>query len=236
MSTPDGRHVRLTMLGDLLTETARTRLQSSDGFGTGRYRDQHVQGDRRGTSDRRRYPSASRAECAGIVGGSDWPGRTIAGERNMVDYVVWRGLDRVDGDRADSIGSARVPRVFDQSDVASNSGIRPSGGSYAVAVVSFEEITRHGEPDPDEVVWVGEHPPVTALAVVEPDPSWPAQFDELAARIRLALGDRVLALEHIGSTSVPDLPAKPIIDIDLTVPNPATSRPTCRRSSRPGSR
>jgi GrpB-like predicted nucleotidyltransferase (UPF0157 family) len=53
--------------------------------------------------------------------------------------------------------------------------------------------------------------------VVDPDPSWPAQFDELAARVRGALGNRVLALEHVGSTSVPDLPAKPIIDIDLTV-------------------
>ena len=39
----------------------------------------------------------------------------------------------------------------------------------------------------------------------------------LAGRIRRALGDRVLALEHVGSTSVADLPAKPVIDIDLTV-------------------
>ena len=55
------------------------------------------------------------------------------------------------------------------------------------------------------------------IAVIDPDPSWPAQFDELADRIRGALGGRVLALEHVGSTSVPDLPAKPIIDIDLVV-------------------
>ena len=52
--------------------------------------------------------------------------------------------------------------------------------------------------------------------MVDADPSWPAQFDELADRIR-ALGDRVLELEHIGSTSVADLSAKPVIDIDLTV-------------------
>jgi GrpB-like predicted nucleotidyltransferase (UPF0157 family) len=85
-------------------------------------------------------------------------------------------------------------------------------------VVSFEAITRHEDADPDEVVWVSERPARTSeIAVVDPDPSWTAQFDQLADRIRLALGDHVLALEHIGSTSVPDLPAKPVIDIDLTV-------------------
>jgi GrpB-like predicted nucleotidyltransferase (UPF0157 family) len=84
-------------------------------------------------------------------------------------------------------------------------------------VVSFEQITKHDDADPDENVWVSERPSPMPIAVVDPDPSWPAEFDQLAHCIRLALGDRVLALEHIGSTSVPDLPAKPIIDIDLTV-------------------
>lgn len=84
-------------------------------------------------------------------------------------------------------------------------------------MASIEEITRHDDADPDEDVWVGEQPLSAPIAVVDPDPSWPSQFDQLAERIRLALGDRVLALEHIGSTSVPELPAKPIIDIDLTV-------------------
>jgi GrpB-like predicted nucleotidyltransferase (UPF0157 family) len=84
-------------------------------------------------------------------------------------------------------------------------------------VATFEEITRHDVVDPDEDVWVGVRPAATPIAVVDADPSWPAQFYELAGRIRRALGDRVLELEHIGSTSVPDLPAKPIIDIDLTV-------------------
>ena len=82
---------------------------------------------------------------------------------------------------------------------------------------SFERITRHEDADPDEDVWVGERPPTRPIAVVDPDPCWPALFEELAGRVRGALGDRVLALEHVGSTSVADLPAKPIIDIDLTV-------------------
>lgn len=47
------------------------------------------------------------------------------------------------------------------------------------------------------------------------DPAWPAIFDVLAARIRTALGARVLAVRHAGSTSVPGLAAKPVIDIVL---------------------
>ena len=49
------------------------------------------------------------------------------------------------------------------------------------------------------------------------DPDWPARFDREAARLRRVLGDRVLLLEHAGSTSVPGLAAKPIIDIVLAV-------------------
>ena len=53
------------------------------------------------------------------------------------------------------------------------------------------------------------------------DPSWPVLYEREAARIRDALGERVLLLEHVGSTSVPGLPAKPIIDILLAVPDSA---------------
>ena len=51
------------------------------------------------------------------------------------------------------------------------------------------------------------------------DPGWPAAFEREAARIRDALGDQVRLLEHVGSTSVPGLPAKPIIDMVLAVPD-----------------
>jgi GrpB-like predicted nucleotidyltransferase (UPF0157 family) len=53
------------------------------------------------------------------------------------------------------------------------------------------------------------------------DPAWPAQYEHEATRIRTALGDRVLLLEHAGSTSVPGLAAKPFIDIVLGVADPA---------------
>ena len=53
------------------------------------------------------------------------------------------------------------------------------------------------------------------------DPIWPQLYAREAARIRSALGERVVRLEHAGSTSVPGLAAKPIIDIVLEVPDTA---------------
>jgi GrpB-like predicted nucleotidyltransferase (UPF0157 family) len=56
------------------------------------------------------------------------------------------------------------------------------------------------------------------MIIIEPyDPSWPDAFQRIGQQIRQALGARVLAIHHIGSTSVPGLPAKNIIDIQLTV-------------------
>ena len=60
-----------------------------------------------------------------------------------------------------------------------------------------------------------------SITVVEPDPSWPAAFEQVAGRIRAALGDHAVEVEHVGSTSVPGLAAKPIIDVDVTVPDSA---------------
>ena len=55
------------------------------------------------------------------------------------------------------------------------------------------------------------------VEVVPYDATWPALYDAVAARVRAALGDRVLVLEHVGSTSVPGLAAKPVIDVNLVV-------------------
>jgi GrpB-like predicted nucleotidyltransferase (UPF0157 family) len=52
-----------------------------------------------------------------------------------------------------------------------------------------------------------------SIVVVDYDPSWPAMFDDERRRIEAALGPLVLAVEHIGSTSVAGLAAKPIIDL-----------------------
>ena len=50
------------------------------------------------------------------------------------------------------------------------------------------------------------------------DPDWPAQAERALARIRAAAGERAVRADHIGSTAVPGLPAKDILDLQLTVP------------------
>lgn len=80
-------------------------------------------------------------------------------------------------------------------------------------IVSFDE----GTPPPGATPWVGGVGPSRRITVVDPDPAWAGWYDVLAARVHSALGARVLTLDHIGSTSVPGLAAKPVVDIDLVV-------------------
>jgi len=56
-----------------------------------------------------------------------------------------------------------------------------------------------------------------AIVVVDYDPAWPERFRQEATKIRAALGEAARAIEHIGSTSVLGLAAKPIVDILLVV-------------------
>lgn len=62
------------------------------------------------------------------------------------------------------------------------------------------------------------------ITVCDYDAAWPDRYEREAARVKQALGDRVLRLEHVGSTSVPGLAAKPIIDIVLEVRDCADER------------
>jgi GrpB-like predicted nucleotidyltransferase (UPF0157 family) len=65
---------------------------------------------------------------------------------------------------------------------------------------------------------IGKRQPFNSTVYLAPyDPAWPSFFTRLENQIRAALGDGVLLLEHVGSTSVPGLSAKPIIDMVLAV-------------------
>lgn len=55
------------------------------------------------------------------------------------------------------------------------------------------------------------------VVVVPYDPAWEKQFRQIAAELKQTLGELALAVEHVGSTAVPGLAAKPIIDIDVVI-------------------
>ncbi|MET7859278.1 GrpB family protein [Streptomyces sp. NPDC005318] len=55
------------------------------------------------------------------------------------------------------------------------------------------------------------------VEIVDYEPAWPAMFAELGSGLRGALGDVAARIDHIGSTSVPGLAAKPVIDIQISV-------------------
>lgn len=89
--------------------------------------------------------------------------------------------------------------------------MEPAAGP--VSLTSDEEIQR---------AIIGPVTPHDAPIVLVPyDPRWPALFDREAGRIRAALDGLAIRVEHVGSTSVPGLAAKPIIDIVLVVPDSA---------------
>lgn len=84
------------------------------------------------------------------------------------------------------------------------------GSNYPISDEELQKIT------------VGERKPHNALiTLVEYDSRWPELFEQEADRVRSALGNKALQVEHVGSTSVPGLCAKPIIDMLLVVADSA---------------
>ena len=74
----------------------------------------------------------------------------------------------------------------------------------------------HGD-DPIELVGGVEK---RDIRIVPYDATWPVRFEAERARISVALGTRAVRIDHVGSTSVPGLCAKPIVDIDVSVGDP----------------
>jgi GrpB-like predicted nucleotidyltransferase (UPF0157 family) len=58
-----------------------------------------------------------------------------------------------------------------------------------------------------------------SIVVCDYDPDWPILFEQESGKIKQALGSFALAIEHVGSTAVPGLPSKPIIDLLVGVPS-----------------
>jgi len=69
---------------------------------------------------------------------------------------------------------------------------------------------------------------VNPVSVLDYDPDWPRVFERLRPPIWHAVEDVAVSIEHVGSTSVPGLAAKPVIDIDVVVAGPDVVRVTAR--------
>jgi len=81
-------------------------------------------------------------------------------------------------------------------------------------------ITTFDDSDPAENPWVSGAPPVEAIEIAAYSPEWPVLFETSKQLIARALPGVALNIEHVGSTAVPNLAAKPIIDVDLIVDDP----------------
>ncbi|WP_258089948.1 GrpB family protein [Serratia liquefaciens] len=84
-------------------------------------------------------------------------------------------------------------------------------------MVSPKEIMKHYVIDPQDSYFVNGVPPIENVAVVAYDSSWPEIYLTLESDVKNELGSNLLQIDHVGSTAVPGLAAKPVIDIDLTV-------------------
>ena len=98
-------------------------------------------------------------------------------------------------------------------------GRRPASGSQPAAARRRNSV-RSVSPQPPASDWIVPPAPFSGrISLVEYDPTWPAQYEAVAARIREAIGETAVVLEHAGSTSVPGLAAKNQIDVTLGVPD-----------------
>jgi GrpB-like predicted nucleotidyltransferase (UPF0157 family) len=123
--------------------------------------------------------------------------------------------------RSLSAGSTRAPSRGGGCDPG---GGRPASVTYNQKVARINDSGNWG-PEHEaglHAAWVTEPPKLNGpVQLAGYDETWPSLYAREAERISRALGDRVLLLEHIGSTSVPGLAAKPVIDILLAVADPA---------------
>lgn len=85
------------------------------------------------------------------------------------------------------------------------------GGPTAAGTASEDAIPERTEPVSSSR---------SRIEVVDYDESWPALFEQLAQPLRRALAGLDADVEHVGSTAVPGLAAKPVIDVDVVVRSP----------------
>ena len=137
---------------------------------------------------------ADRLAAAGVPAGSE-------------PVSAWRRLHEVEG------ASATVLDLYEL--VAAPRGLAghqlPLAERLALARTVMPEVW------PSWAVTAGSARTGELIEVVDYDPTWPGRFRDWRDRLHEALGDNAVAIEHVGSTSVPGLAAKPIVDIQVSV-------------------
>ncbi|KAI0469789.1 grpb/dephospho-CoA kinase [Xylariaceae sp. FL0804] len=83
--------------------------------------------------------------------------------------------------------------------------------------VSLADLLKDTEFEPSKVQRIAHRRSAPPLKVVPYDPAWPSHFQSLQSKIMTAVGKSAVSVAHTGSTSIPGIPAKPIIDIDAVV-------------------
>jgi GrpB-like predicted nucleotidyltransferase (UPF0157 family) len=131
-----------------------------------------------------------------------------AGITNLADPMeAWLRLRAAEGDRA---------TIIDLYELAA----APSGiAAHELPLTVRRDLARQAVPHmwPGFAVTDASERPAGPLVVVDYDPAWPRAYARWRHRIGAALGPAALGIEHVGSTSVPGLAAKPIIDVQVSV-------------------
>jgi GrpB-like predicted nucleotidyltransferase (UPF0157 family) len=121
---------------------------------------------------------------------------------------VWRRLHDVEGRRATLIDRYALE--------AAARGVRADELDAELRTRLAREVLAAQYPG-FQVVGGSDRAAADPVEVVAYDPEWPARFKRWRARLAVALGASVLSVDHVGSTAVPGLPAKPVIDIHVGV-------------------
>ena len=135
-----------------------------------------------------------------------------APEQERVRRLVGRGLAEADARsriavQADAAARRAAADVWLDNTGSTADLERSVDALWDGRLLPFEANLRAGVPAPR----------AERVVLAAPDPTWPAQAERVLGRVRAAVGDAALSLEHVGSTAVPGLPAKDVLDLQLVV-------------------
>lgn len=119
-------------------------------------------------------------------------------------------------DEADALARIAAQATADQRHRAADVWL-DNEGSQDIVVAAVDALWADRLVPFEANLRLRKHRPPRSPMVVSYDPDWPVQAERLISRIRVAAGDKAVRIDHIGSTAVPGLAAKDVLDLQLTV-------------------